>query len=116
MMSRVALITGASSGIGAATALALAASGPEVLETWRPRLPADWTVTGPVTLPGCEVDHVVVGPNGVFTVVVESAAVPATIGADGIYRHGARVTAPVKRVSPPKFQPAHWFRFSLMLR
>src|SRR3990172_13005692 len=60
-------------------------------------LPADWRVVDGVTLPsGPRIDHVEVGPNGVFTVGVDPETIPAEIHDDGLYRHGVRVTTPVK--------------------
>ncbi|HLE39430.1 MAG TPA: nuclease-related domain-containing protein [Acidimicrobiia bacterium] len=60
-------------------------------------LPSDWSVVDGVTLPsGPRIDHVVVGPNGVFTVGVDPETIPAEIHDDGLYRHGVRVTTPVK--------------------
>lgn len=60
------------------------------------RLPAEWTVVDQVSVAGAQLDHVVVGPNGVFTVVVDPDPQPATPTEDGIYRAGVRVTTPVK--------------------
>lgn len=60
-------------------------------------LPSEWTVIDGVTLrSGAQIDHVVVGPNGLFTVGVDPETIPAEIGDDGLYRHGIRVTTPVK--------------------
>jgi hypothetical protein len=58
-------------------------------------LPADWTVLGEV--PAVAADRVVVGPNGVFTVVIDADPRPTVIGGDGLYRDGSRVTTSVKR-------------------
>jgi hypothetical protein len=61
-------------------------------------LPAEWVVIDDVLLrSGALLDHVVVGPNGVFTIGLDPADTPATIGEDGLYRHGLRVALPVKR-------------------
>ena len=61
-------------------------------------LPAEWVVIDDVQLrSGAHLDHVVVGPNGVFTVGLDPADTPAIIGEDGLYRHGVRVALPVKR-------------------
>jgi hypothetical protein len=61
-------------------------------------LPAEWVVADGVTLrSGTRLDHVVVGPNGVFAITVDGTATPATIGTDGLYRNGSRVALPVKR-------------------
>lgn len=45
---------------------------------------------------GVVIDHVVVGPNGIFTINVDPDPRPAAIADDGIYREGTRVTATVK--------------------
>ena len=58
-------------------------------------LPADWTVLGEVA--AVAADRVIVGPNGVFTVVVDTDPRPAVITGDGLYRSGERVTTTVKR-------------------
>lgn len=60
------------------------------------RLPAEWQVVDQVVLPDVVVDHVVVGPNGLFTVSIDPDPRPATIEHDGLYREGARVTHAVK--------------------
>ena len=60
------------------------------------RLPMEWSVIHGVVAGGVVIDHVVVGPNGVFTINVDRDPRPAVIGHDGIYRDGARLTATVK--------------------
>jgi hypothetical protein len=60
------------------------------------RLPSEWSVTDAVVIGGIRVDHVIVGPNGIFTVNVDPDPRPADVGPDGIYREGARVTTTVK--------------------
>jgi len=40
---------------------------------------------------------VILGPNGVFTLVVDPDPRPAVITTDGLYRGGTRVTTTVKR-------------------
>jgi hypothetical protein len=61
------------------------------------RLPSEWVVVDGVSLrSGAKIDHVVIGPNGVFTLGVDPETMPADIGDDGIYRNGVRVTIPVK--------------------
>lgn len=60
------------------------------------RLPTEWSVIDAVVIGGVVVDHVVVGPNGLFTVNVDPDPRPASIGPDGIYREGCRVTTTVK--------------------
>lgn len=45
---------------------------------------------------GSAIDHVVVGPNGVFAITIDPDPSPALAAPDGIYRDGARVTTPVK--------------------
>lgn len=60
-------------------------------------LPTEWTVADHVVVAGATVDHVVVGPNGVFTISIDPDPTPATVGDDGIYRGGARATTPVKQ-------------------
>ena len=60
-------------------------------------LPSEWSVVDDVTLrSGARIDHVIVGPNGVFTVGIDPETMPADVGDDGIYRNGVRVTIPVK--------------------
>jgi hypothetical protein len=59
-------------------------------------LPDEWTVADDVAVAGTTVDHVVVGPNGVFTVSIDPDPSPAILGDDGIYRAHQRVTTPVK--------------------
>ena len=60
------------------------------------RLPTEWSVLDAVVIGGVVVDHVVVGPNGLFTVNLDPDPRPASIGPDGIYREGVRVTTTVK--------------------
>ncbi len=60
------------------------------------RLPTEWSVTDAVSIAGVRVDHVIVGPNGVFTINVDPDPRPADVGPDGIYREGNRVTTTVK--------------------
>ncbi|HSM01071.1 MAG TPA: hypothetical protein VK960_01330 [Acidimicrobiia bacterium] len=59
-------------------------------------LPREWTIVDQVKVDELVVDHVVVGPNGVFVVSVDPDPVPAVPGEDGIYRSADRVTTPVK--------------------
>ena len=59
-------------------------------------LPSEWTVVDQVWVGGAVIDHVVVGPNGVFTIGVDPDHGPAIPGDDGLYRAGVRVTTPVK--------------------
>ena len=61
-------------------------------------LPAEWVVFDDISLrSGRHLDHVVIGPNGVFTIGLDPADTPATIGPDGLYRQGLRVALPVKQ-------------------
>lgn len=60
------------------------------------RLPAEWSVIDDVHAAGVRIDHVVIGPNGVFTINIDPDPRPAAIGEDGIYRDGTRVTTTVK--------------------
>ena len=60
------------------------------------RLPTEWSVIDDAVIGGVVIDYVVVGPNGVFTINVDPDPRPATIGDDGIYRDGSRVTSAVK--------------------
>lgn len=60
------------------------------------RLPAEWQVVDDVVLPDAIVDHVVVGPNGIFAVCIDPDPAPAAVEHDGLYRNGARVTHAVK--------------------
>lgn len=64
-------------------------------------LPADWTVLDEI--PGVVADRVIVGPNGVFTVVIDPDPRPALLADDGLYRAGTRVTTPVKRALSAAF-------------
>lgn len=59
-------------------------------------LPDEWSLVDRVSLGGVSVDHVVVGPNGVFTVAVDPDSRPATPADDVIYRGGLRITDTVK--------------------
>ena len=59
-------------------------------------LPREWTVVDHVPIGGATIDHVVIGPNGVFTIGVDPDPEPAVPGDDGLYRSGVRVTTPVK--------------------
>jgi hypothetical protein len=60
------------------------------------RLPAEWTVLDGVVVGSVMVDHVVIGPNGVFTINVDPDPRPASLDDDGLYRDGSRVTTTVK--------------------
>lgn len=60
------------------------------------RLPSEWQTIDRVVLDDAAVDHVVVGPNGVFAVTVDPDPVPAAVEWDGLYRNGIRVTTTVK--------------------
>jgi hypothetical protein len=60
------------------------------------RLPSEWTTVDGVVLDDHVLDHVVVGPNGVFAVAVDPDPEPAAVGDDGLYRQGTRVTTTVK--------------------
>src|SRR3990172_2200035 len=84
-------------------ALRAAWAGEDALATpWEPhpagidRLPTEWSVIDDAVIGGVVIDYVVVGPNGVFTINVDPDPRPATIGDDGIYRDGSRVTSTVK--------------------
>jgi hypothetical protein len=65
------------------------------------RLPADWTILDDIA--DVAADRVIVGPNGVFTVVIDPDPRPAFLADDGLYRAGARVTTPVKRALSAAF-------------
>jgi hypothetical protein len=60
------------------------------------RLPAEWETIDRVVLDDFEIDHVVVGPNGVFTISIDADPLPADLRDDGIYRNELRVTTIVK--------------------
>ncbi len=60
------------------------------------RLPSEWLTIDRIVLDDVLIDHVVVGPNGVFAVSVDSDPEPATVEWDGLYRDGVRVTRTVK--------------------
>ena len=60
------------------------------------RLPSEWRVVDRVALADVVVDHVVVGPNGMFTIVLDPDPTPADLTPDGLFRGGERVTAQVK--------------------
>jgi len=59
-------------------------------------LPSEWTVVDQIRVGEATVDHIVVGPNGVFTVSIDPDPRPAVPGDDGIYRAEGRVTTAVK--------------------
>jgi len=67
-------------------------------------LPDDWTMVGPVLVAGRTLDRVVVGPNGVFAVSLDSDPRPATLTADGLLRAGRRVTTQVKQAQQAAFE------------
>jgi hypothetical protein len=60
------------------------------------RLPAEWQVVDSVVLDDIVIEHVVVGPNGIFTVSIDPDPTPATVADDGLYRDDHRVTWTVK--------------------
>jgi hypothetical protein len=60
------------------------------------RLPAEWETIDCVVVDDLEIDHVIVGPNGVFTISIDSDPLPADLRDDGIYRNEVRVTTVVK--------------------
>lgn len=60
-------------------------------------LPGDWTVLRGPEIAGITVDRVIVGPNGLFTVVIDPDPRPALVTSDGLQRAGSRVTTSVKR-------------------
>lgn len=72
-------------------------SGSARLDDHLGRLPSEWQVVDAIRVGDLSVDHVVVGPNGVFTISVDPDPTPATIDDEGLYRAGARVTTAVKR-------------------
>ena len=61
------------------------------------RLPTEWSVIDGAVVGGIVIDHVVVGPNGIFTINIDPDPRPASIGSDGIYRDGSRITTTVKQ-------------------
>ena len=84
-------------GNGWASDLALATSPAEAGDSaGLHRLPAEWETIDRVVLNDVEIDHVVVGPNGVFTISIDSDPLPADLRDDGIYRNEVRVTTIVK--------------------
>lgn len=60
------------------------------------RLPAEWQTVDRVVLEDAVIDHVVVGPNGVFAVAVDPDPRPVHMGHDGLYREQHRLTTTVK--------------------
>jgi hypothetical protein len=60
------------------------------------RLPSEWQTVDRVVLDDAIIDHVVVGPNGVFAIAIDPDSRPAEVRSDGIYRDDARVTTAVK--------------------
>ena len=66
-------------------------------------LPEDWTMVGPLLIAGRTLDRVAVGPNGVFAVSLDPDPRPATLGADGLFRGGRRVTTLVKQALAAAF-------------
>jgi hypothetical protein len=62
------------------------------------RLPAEWVEVERVTISGEVIDRVVVGPNGVFAVHIDTDTRPVAIRPEsGMYRAGVRTGDPVKR-------------------
>lgn len=59
-------------------------------------LPAEWEQLHDVRVGHQVVDHVVIGPNGLFTIDIDADPEVAVAKDDGIYRMGSRVTTPVK--------------------
>ncbi|HSG79384.1 MAG TPA: hypothetical protein VLD62_07390 [Acidimicrobiia bacterium] len=57
--------------------------------------PGDWTSVENVLIGTDRVDRVIVGPNGVFAVVIDPE--PGHLSAEGLIRDGDRVKEPVKR-------------------
>lgn len=60
------------------------------------RLPAEWAVIDRVAVGDHLIDHVVVGPNGVFAVSIDPDPEPARMTETGLHRGGVRVTRPIK--------------------
>lgn len=84
------------------------------------RLPGEWSVVDTVVLRGRLVDHVVVGPNGLFAVTIDPAPDPATLGEDGIYRNGRRVAQPVEDALMAAFElravvGSHLFAYPILV-
>jgi hypothetical protein len=82
---------------GWATSLALATPTPDGGDpAGVHRLPDEWQPIDRVVLDDVIIDHVVVGPNGVFAIALDPDPRPTVIGADGLYRDGSRITTTVK--------------------
>lgn len=82
---------------GWASSLAYAAPNPAIGDrAGLNRLPTEWQTVNSVVLADVVIDHVVVGPNGVFAIAIDPDIRPVTIGEDGLYRSGARLTTTVK--------------------
>jgi hypothetical protein len=60
-------------------------------------LPADWIVRDGVPIGPETADRLIIGPNGVYTVVIDPDPRPVTPESDGLWRAGERVTLPPKR-------------------
>jgi hypothetical protein len=60
------------------------------------RLPSEWQAVDRVVLEDVVIDHVIVGPNGVFAVAIDPDPRPVSLGPDGLYREGHRLTTTVK--------------------
>lgn len=60
------------------------------------RLPSEWQTVDRVVLDDTIIDHVVVGPNGIFAIAIDPDTRPADVRDDGIYRDDTRVTMTVK--------------------
>ena len=60
-------------------------------------LPADWETLSGIPVEAGVIDRVLVGPNGVYAVVIDDSPEATTFGEDGLYRGQQRVGPPVKR-------------------
>ncbi len=60
------------------------------------RFPSDWQVIGAVDATSALADLVIVGPNGVFVVVIDPDPSRSRLTASGIVRAGERVADPVR--------------------
>lgn len=67
------------------------------------RLPSEWETVDAVRVGTLVIDHVVVGPNGVFTVILDPDPTPVVATEEGLYRNGTRITTLVKQAAMTPF-------------
>jgi len=87
--------------------LALATPPKAVEDAGLRSLPSEWQTIDSVVLEDVVVDHVGIGPNGVFTISIDPDPVPVEMRGDGIYRNGDRVTTTVKNALRAAYDLRH---------